>query len=149
MGLVRKGNMEKYWDHGETVKTPFFGTYMSRNTFQSILSNFQITDSANDLPRNNPNRDRLFRVRPFIDMLERTFKNAYRCGRDLSFDEGCCPFKGRAAFKCYNPSKPAKWHLKLFEVTDAKTGYVTGFEVFMGKGKTACSRTANVMYDNN
>ena len=148
MGLVRKGNMEKYWDHGETVKTPFFGTYMSRNTFQSILSNFQITDSANDLPRNNPSRDRLFRVRPFIDMLERTFKNAYRCGRDLSFDEGCCPFKGRAAFKCYNPSKPAKWHLKLFEVTDAKTGYVAGFEVFMGKGKTACSRTANVMDPN-
>ena len=43
MGLVQKGNMEKYWDHGETVKTPFFGMYMSRNTFQSILSNFQIT----------------------------------------------------------------------------------------------------------
>ena len=40
MGLVRKGNLEKYWDHGETVKTPFFGTYMGRNTFQSILSNF-------------------------------------------------------------------------------------------------------------
>ena len=26
MGLVRKGSMPKYWDHGETVKTSFFGT---------------------------------------------------------------------------------------------------------------------------
>ena len=34
MGLVRKGSMPKYWDHGETVKTSFFGTYMGHNTFQ-------------------------------------------------------------------------------------------------------------------
>ena len=41
MGLVRKGCLEKYWDHGETVKTPFFGTYMGRkhipiNTFKTF-----------------------------------------------------------------------------------------------------------------
>ena len=36
MGLVWKGSMPKYWDHGETVKTSFFGTYMGRNTFQSL-----------------------------------------------------------------------------------------------------------------
>ena len=28
MGLVRKGSMPKYWDHGERVKTAFFGSYM-------------------------------------------------------------------------------------------------------------------------
>ena len=139
MGLVWKGNMEKNWDHRKAVNTPFFGTYMSHNTFKWILSNFQI---------NNPNRNQLFHVRPFIEMLEKTFKNSYRCGRDLRFDEGCCPFKGRVSFKCYNPSKLAKWHLKLFDITDAKMGYVAGFEVFMGKGKTLCSKNANVMDPN-
>ena len=39
MDLVCKGCLEKYWDHGETVKMPFFGTYMGRNTFQAISSN--------------------------------------------------------------------------------------------------------------
>ena len=48
MGLVCKGCLEKYWDHGETVKTPFFGTYMGRNTFKSILSNFQVSDGTLD-----------------------------------------------------------------------------------------------------
>ena len=24
----------------------------------------------------------------------------------MSFDQGCCPFKGKIWFKCYNPSKP-------------------------------------------
>ena len=36
--------MPKYWDHGETVKTSFFGTYMGCNTFQSIMSNLQVAD---------------------------------------------------------------------------------------------------------
>ena len=62
MGLVRKGSMPKYWDHGETVKTSFFGTYMGRNTFQSIMSNLQVADSTLDLPRNHPRHDPLFKV---------------------------------------------------------------------------------------
>ena len=117
MGLVWKGNLEKYWNNGEIVKTPFFGTYMGRNTFQSILSNLQVSDKTLDLPRNNPRHDPLFKVRPMIEMMDRTFKQSYKCGRDLSFDEGCCPYKGRVSFRCYNPAKPSKWHLKLFEVS--------------------------------
>ena len=145
MGLVRKGNLEKYWDHRETVKTPFFRTFLGRNTFQSILSNFQVSNKDFDLPRNHPNHDRLFKVRPMIDMMDRTFLQAYKYGRDLSFDEGCCPYKGQMHFRYYNPSKPSKWHLKLFEVSDARTGYVVGFDVYTGKNKTSCALNANVM----
>ena len=46
MGLVCKGCLEKYWDHCKTVKTPFFGTYMGRNTFQAVLSNLQVSDGT-------------------------------------------------------------------------------------------------------
>ena len=60
-------------------------------------------------------------------------------------DEGCCPYKGRVLFKCYNPSKPSKWHLKLFEVSDAKTGYVVAFEVYCGKNSTRIVRDADVL----
>ena len=120
MGLVRKGCLEKYWDHGETVNTPFFGMYMGRNTFQAILSNLQVSDKSLDLPRNNILHDPLFKVCPMMDMMNRNFTNSYKCGRDLSFDEGCCPYKGRVSFRCYNPAKPSKWHLKLFEVSDAR-----------------------------
>ena len=145
MGLVRKGSLEKYWDHGETVKTPFFGTYMGRNTFQSILSNLQVSDKNLALPRNNPNYDPLFKVRPMIDMMDRTFVQSYKCGRDLSFDEGCCPYKGRLYFKCFNPAKPNKWHLKLFEVSDARSGFVIAFDIYTGKNQTRCALNANVL----
>ena len=145
MGLVRKGAIERYWDHGETVKTPFFGTYMGRNTFQAILSNLQVSDSTKDLPCNNPNHDKLFKVCPFVDMMDRNFLQSYKAGRDLSVDEGCCPYKGRVQFKCYNPKKPSKWHMKLFEVSDARTGYVVAFEIYCGKNNTRIVMDAEVL----
>ena len=80
-----------------------------------------------------------------IEMMDKTFLQGYKCGRDLSFDEGCFPYKGRVHFCCYNPSKPNKWHLKFFEVSDARTGYVVGFDVYTGKNKTRCALNANVM----
>ena len=79
-GLVRKGSMPKYWDHGETVKTSFFGTYMGRNTFQSIMSNLQVADSTLDLPCNHPRHDPLFKVRPFMDTLQKILKGATSLG---------------------------------------------------------------------
>ena len=48
-------------------------------------------------------------------------------------------------FKCYNPSKPAKWHLKLYEVSDARTGYVVAFEIYSGKGSSRMAIDANVL----
>ena len=58
----------------ERLKTAFFGTYMGRNTFQSILSNLQVSDSTLDLPCNHPLHDKLFKVRPFFDMMDKNFK---------------------------------------------------------------------------
>ena len=145
MGLVRKGSMPKYWDHGETVKTSFFGTYMGHNTFQSIMSNLQVADLTYDLPHNHPRHDPLFKVCPVMDMLQKNFKRCYKPGRDLSFDEGCCPFKGRLKLRCYNPRKPAKFHIRMFEVSDSKTGYVVGFDVYTGKNKTDCYKTAKTL----
>ena len=145
MGLVRKGSMPKYWNHGETVNTSLFGTYMGRNTFQSIMSNLQVADSTLDLPRNHPHHDPLFKVRSFMDMLQKKFIRCYKPGRDLSFDEGCCPFKARLKFRCYNLRKPVKFHIKMFEVSDSKTGYVVGFDVYTGKNKTDSYKTAKTL----
>ena len=118
---------------------------MGCNTSQAILSNLQVSDSTADLPRNNPNHDKLFKICPFVDMIDRTFLQSYKPGRDISVDENCCPYKGRVLFKCYNPSRPSKWHLKLFKVSDAKTGYIVAFEVYCGKNRTRIVMDANVL----
>ena len=118
---------------------------MGQKTFQRIMSNLQVSDSTLDLPHNHPLYDKLFNIRPFLDMMDKNFKWSYKCGRDLSFDEGCCPFKGRLNFKCYNPSQPNKWHIKSFEVSDARTRYVVGFEIYTGKKSTECAKIAKTL----
>ena len=110
------------------------------------MSNLQVSDSTLDLTHNHPLQDKLFKVRPFHDMMDKNFKCSYKCGRDLSFDEGCCPFKGRLKFKCYNPSKPNKWHINIFEVSDARTGYVVGLDIYTGKNSTECAKIAKVQF---
>ena len=72
---------------------------MGRNTFQAILSNLQVSDSSAGLLHNNFNHDKLFKIHPFVDMIDRTFLQSYKPGKDLSVDEGCCPYKGRVLFK--------------------------------------------------
>ena len=114
MGLVHKGFLEKYWDHGETVKTLFFGTYMGRNTFQAILSNLQVLDSTLDLPRNHRMHDPLYKVCPMLDMMDTNFVQSYKCGRDLNFDEGCCPYKGRVCFLLLQPCEACNMALETF-----------------------------------
>ena len=61
----------------------------------------------------------------------------YHPGANVSIDEACCPFKGHLCFRCYNPSKPNHFHIKLFQVPEYSTGYIIGFEVYMGKGTSS------------
>ena len=58
-------------------------------------------------------KNTLFLVRPMVDMMQRNFCTKYRPGKELSLDESMCPFKGRVHFKCYNPKKPNRFHIKL------------------------------------
>ena len=137
--------MERYWSQCETNETPFFGKYMSKNSFQLLLSNLHMNNDETNPKRGQAGHDPLHKIRPFIDMCDRNFRNIYRPEKELSFDEGCCPFKGRLSFKCYNPSKPNRFHIKLFQVCEAESGYISGFEIYTGKGGTSYSETAPVL----
>ena len=143
MGLVKKSDIEKYWTNTGHTKTPFFGKYMSRNQFQSILLNIHINDDRNNPPLTNPNHDPLAKLRPFIDMLDRNFQFVYKPSKNLAFDEACCPFKGRLRFRLYNPMKPNRFHIKLYQVCESETGYIIGYHIYTGKDSKCVSIKAN------
>ena len=42
-------------------------------------------------------------------------------------------YKGCLHFCLYNPQKPTKLDIKLFQVTEALSGYILGFEIYTGK----------------
>ena len=49
----------------------------------------------------------------------------------LSVDEGCIPFKGRIHFRCYNPSKIDKYHMKTFKLVDSTNNYCLKFKLYV------------------
>ena len=53
-------------------------------------------------------------------------------GQNLDLDEMVVYFKGRHIAKCYNASKPEKWHLKFFAINDSSTGYLYNFYPYQG-----------------
>jgi hypothetical protein len=81
-------------------------------------------------------------VRPFINVLQNKLSDVYQPEQDLSFDEGTCPFKGRIKFRVYNPQKPKKFGIKLFQVCEADSGYCIGFDIY--HGETDCANYAEL-----
>ena len=126
-GLVIKPTLEEYWSTDDIISTPFFPKHMALVRFQSILSNFHVVDNRLD-----DGSDPLFKVRPFVTHLRRRFVEVYSPSRDLSFDEATCPWKGRLRFRVYNPAKPDKFGIKLYATTEAKSGYLLGFDIYQG-----------------
>ena len=133
MGILKKNSLKQYWSRDSILNMPFFGHYMSRNCFQNILRNLHVIDpDETNPPKGEADHDPLFSVRPMVDMMQRNFHTKYRPGKELSLNESMCPFKGRVHFKCYNPKKPNRFHIKLFMVCEPSTGYICGFEVYTG-----------------
>ena len=145
MGLVKKPDLEKYWNTTTKAKVPFFGQYMSRNRFQSLLWNFHVNDDSHNPCQNLPGHDPLCKILPFVDMLERNFIYAYQPSKSFSFDEACCPFKGCLRFRVYNPMKPNCFHIKLFQISEATSGYIIGFHIYTGKNGSCVSMLSHLL----
>ena len=126
MGLVRKPTIAKYWRKNDLTCTPLFGRYMTRMQFEAILSNLHLNYNTQS------NEDPLYKLRPMIDMVDHNFLHVYTPDKNLSVDKASCPFKGRLSFKMYNPRKPCRFHIRLYQVCEAESGYCVGFEIFTG-----------------
>ena len=143
MGLTRKSNLKNYWSRNPIAEMPFFGKYMSKNAFMLLLSNLHLNDNEKQPVRGRRNFDALWKVRPFVDLCLEKFRTVYSPDVNLAFDEGGCPWKGRLSFRVYNPKKPNKFNIKLFQVSESSSGYICGFNVYCGKNdRFCCSRSA-------
>lgn len=56
--------------------------------------------------------------------------------KHIAIDESTIGFKGRVAFKMYNPQKPTKWGLRVYVLADCDTGYIATFEPYYGRETT-------------
>ena len=96
-----------------------------------------LKDSQRQPARGDPDYDPLYKLQPLIDMCHHNFLAHYVPAKEMSIDEAMVKYKGRIFFRQYMPKKPTKWGIKVWMIAESKTGYVSNFDVYLGKAPSS------------
>lgn len=115
MGIIHKPRLKMYWSHDELLSTPIFSKVMLRDRFLLLHHFLHFTDNEAHDP-DDPQRDRLYKIREISDMIRHNSKEVYGPGRSVCVDESLLLYKGRLAFKQFIRSKLARFGVKFYEL---------------------------------
>ena len=130
MGIVYKPRLAMYWSGDELYETGIFGKTMARDRYLLILRFLHFVNNDN-IDSNDPNRDRLAKIRQVLDLIRGQCGTVLQPGRDLCVDESLLLFKGRLAFKQFIRTKRARYGIKIFELC-THDGILLDFLVYHG-----------------
>lgn len=135
MGIHVLPSIDSYWSTDPILRVDFIADVMPVKRFKKILENIHFNDNSEQLPRSDPQYDKLHKIRPIITKLNSNIgKNCvYTPSSFVAVDESMIRFKGRSAIKQYMPMKPIKWGYKVWCIADSATGFVFMFELYTGK----------------
>ena len=133
-GIRGRPRLWMYWSEDKRFHNAIISSIMTINRFKNISRYFHCRDTANAPTRGQQGFDPLFKVRNIINTTEATFCAHFQAQRELSVDEAMVGFKGRLSFKQHMPTKPTKWGIKVWTVSDTRLGYCLGYDVYTGKG---------------
>ena len=122
-----------YWSKSWPFSSDNFSSLMSSRRFELILRFLHLNDSEKQPQRGEPGFDKLYKIRPLLDILLPSFKEQYTPKQFLSIDESMIAFKGRLSFLQYLPKKPHKWGMKAWVLAEAENGYTWGWKLYTGK----------------
>ena len=126
-GLLRKSSIRDYWSTDFLLSTPVFPAVMSRNRFEAIQHFLHFADNVTA-----DTADKLYKLRPFFDMITAKFRDVYVPQKQISVDEELVKFRGRVSFRQFIPSKRARFGIKVFALCD-RDGYFWNSVVYVGK----------------
>lgn len=109
----------------------FLRSTMSLRRLRFLLSSIRFDDANTRQERRQ--LDKLAPLREIFELFNENCLNNYTLGENVTIDEMLEPFRGRCPFRQYMKSKPAKYGIKVYALTDAKTYYASKMEVYCGK----------------
>ena len=110
MGIDDRPTYSSYWSQDVVFGGMFWGSVMPRDRFLLLLKFMHFVN--NDDQAIAGNRDKLYKIRPMIDLLNDKFQTLYSPQKDICVDETLVPWKGRLSFRQYIPIKPHKYGIK-------------------------------------
>ncbi|XP_044141537.1 piggyBac transposable element-derived protein 4-like [Bufo gargarizans] len=133
MGLVKKPSIRAYWSTDILYHNPMYRAAMSRMRFEAIMKFIHYNDNTRCPPQDDPNFDRLYKLRPIISHFNSRFAELYTPDKHIVVDESLVNFKGRLHFRQYLPNKRARYGIKLYKLCESETGYTHRFKIYEGK----------------
>lgn len=117
-----------YW--APETRISLIADAMPRNQFEVLKKYFHLNDNSSMPSRNDPNYDKLYKIRPFYDKMK---SNCCRLEPEHkhSVDEMIVPSKARWGIRTYNPKKPNKWGPKVWARCGV-SGLTYDFDVYVG-----------------
>jgi hypothetical protein len=88
------------------------------------------------IPRGQPGYDPMLKLQPILNALTTKFQNVYTPEENLTVDEAICAFRGRIFYHVYMKGKPHKYGIKIYQLCEAKSGFVCSTEVYAGAHQT-------------
>ena len=116
-----KGRFSKHWamSFDGAIPAGTFGKYMARNRCTAILRDLHFVN--NEAPHS---RDKLWKLRPLVDVLQERFLSGWSLPAHFSFDEGVLPSTSRRnTTRMFMPDKPHRYGTKMFMVCDSDSAY--------------------------
>ncbi|GMF37917.1 unnamed protein product [Phytophthora fragariaefolia] len=118
--------LSRHWSMSDDGAIPVgnFGRYMPRNRCTSILRDLHFVN--NEAPRV---RDKIWKLRPVVDIIQPRLLSGWSHPSKFSFDEGVLPETSkRNTTRMFMPNKPHRYGTKMFMVCDS---------IYVGKREAA------------
>ena len=93
-GINKRSSFDLYWSTDPLIDMKGFREVMPRDRFMLILRLLHLVNNNEQLPDDNPNYDKAFKIRGIIDALIPKWQRYFGPDKELSVDESIIPFKG-------------------------------------------------------
>ena len=117
--------LKYYWSSSQLYGSQIIRNTMWRERFELLLKFWHFSNNNNK----NSNQDRLFKLKPLLDLLKERFSSVYMPGSIISIDESIIPWRSRLLFKQYIPGKAHKYGVKMYKLA-ATNGYVWNYVIY-------------------
>jgi hypothetical protein len=129
-GYHRLPRQRLYWTVDEDVKCDLVPRCMTRNRFEEIKRFLHLANNADILESN----DRMFKIRPLMNLLSKKFCQWGYFHQDLSIDESMVKYFGNHGAKQFIRGKPIRFGFKNWMLSSSN-GYCYNFDVYCGKSE--------------
>lgn len=84
-------------------------------------------------PNHHSLKTRTQKVSNFLSYIDDRCREYYIPSQNLAVDASVTGFKGKISFITYNPKKPTKWGIRIYDLADSASSYIYTFISYHGK----------------